>query len=368
MSTPCLDIVILGLSITSSWGNGHATTYRGLMQALVARGHNVLFLERDVPWYAETRDLPTPPYGRTELYTSLDDLQDRFSTAMQRADVVVVGSYVPDGVAIGTWVTQTARGVTAFYDIDTPVTLAKLRSGEYDYLSPALIPRYHLYLSFTGGPILTQLEGGYGAAMARPLYCAVDPLLYAPEARDWTYDLGYMGTYSVDRQTTLQCLLLAPAQHWPQGRFVVVGPQYPASIHWPANVARIDHLPPPAHRSFYNAQRFTLNITRTAMRQVGYAPSVRLFEAAACATPIISDTWPGLETFFVPGAEILISRSAAETLRYLRDIPAEERCALGARARARVLAEHTADHRAATFEAYVLEARATYKGRICSQS
>jgi spore maturation protein CgeB len=367
MSPPRLDIVMLGLSITSSWGNGHATTYRGLVQALVARGHSVLFLERDVPWYAEARDLPTPPYGRTELYASLDDLWERFSTAIQRADVVMVGSYVPDGVAIGTWVTQIARGVTAFYDIDTPVTLAKLRSGEYDYLSPALIPRYHLYLSFTGGPILTQLEDVYDAAMARPLYCAVEPLLYTPEERDWTYDLGYMGTYSADRQAALQCLLVAPAQHWPRGRFVVVGPQYPASIRWPANVVRIDHLPPSVHRSFYNAQRFTLNITRTAMRQVGYAPSVRLFEAAACATPVISDAWPGIETFFVPGTEILISRSAGETLRYLHDVSAEERYALGARARARVLAEHTAEHRAATFEGYVLEAHAAYKGRICSQ-
>ena len=368
MSPPRLDIVILGLSITSSWGNGHATTYRGLVQALVARGHDVLFLEHDVPWYAAARDLPTPPYGHTELYTSLDDLQDRFSSSIQRADVVMVGSYVPDGVAIGTWVTQTTRGVTAFYDIDTPVTLAKLRNGECDYLSPVLIPRYHLYLSFTGGPILAQIEEVYGAAMARPLYCAVDPLLYAPEARDWSYDLGYMGTYSADRQAALQGLLIEPSQRWPRGRFVVVGPQYPASIRWPANVTRIDHLPPSAHRSFYNAQRFTLNITRTAMRQAGYAPSVRLFEAAACATPIISDAWPGLETFFVPGSEILISRSAGETLRYLHDISAEERHALGARARTRVLAEHTAGHRAATFETYVLEARAAYKERICSQS
>jgi spore maturation protein CgeB len=367
MSTPCLDVAILGLSITSSWGNGHATTYRGLVQALVARGHSMLFLERDMPWYAEARDLPTPPYGRTELYTSLDDLQDRFTTAIRQADVVMVGSYVPDGAAVGTWVTQTARGVTAFYDIDTPVTLAKLHSGEYDYLSPALIPRYHLYLSFTGGPILTQLECLYGAAMARPLYCSVDPLLYAPEASDYAYDLGYMGTYSADRQAALHCLLLEPAQHWPQGRFAVVGPQYPMCIRWPLNVARSDHLPPSAHRSFYNAQRFTLNLTRAAMRQAGYAPSVRLFEAAACATPIISDDWPGLETFFRPGTEILVSRSSDQMLHYLHDIPAEERQALGPRARARVLAEHTAAHRAATFEAYVLEARAASKGRVCSQ-
>jgi spore maturation protein CgeB len=181
MSTPCLDIAILGLSITSSWGNGHATTYRGLVRALVERGHRVLFLERDVPWYAAQRDVPAPPYGRMELYSSLADLQDRFTPEIQHADVVMVGSYVPEGVAVGTWVMQTATGVTAFYDIDTPVTLAKLRNGDHEYLSPALIPRYALYLSFTGGPILKHLERGYGAAMARPLYCSVDPQVYYPE-------------------------------------------------------------------------------------------------------------------------------------------------------------------------------------------
>lgn len=364
MSTPCLDITILGLSITSSWGNGHATTYRGLVRALVERGHTVLFLERDVPWYAAQRDLPTPPYGRTELYSSLEDLQDRFTTTVQQADVVIVGSYVPEGVAVGTWVTQTATGVTAFYDIDTPVTLAKLRSGDQEYLSADLIPRYTLYLSFTGGPILKHLERTYGAAMARPLYCSVDPLFYYPEAGERQYDLGYMGTYSADRQTTLDRLLLAPARHWPEGRFVVAGPQYPASISWPDNVERIEHIPPTAHRGFYNAQRFTLNITREEMRQAGFAPSVRLFEAAACATPIISDYWPGLETFFTLGMELLVSRSAAETLRYLRELPLETQGALGARARERVLAEHTAAHRAESLEEYVLEARATRKGRL----
>jgi spore maturation protein CgeB len=361
MSAPCFDIVILGLSITSSWGNGHATTYRGLVGALVARGHRVLFLERDTPWYAAARDLPTPPYGRTVLYSSLEELQDRFTTAVQQADVVIVGSYVPAGTAVGVWVTRTAHGVTAFYDIDTPVTLAKLRSGSCEYLSPALIPCYTLYLSFTGGPIMRQLEQLYGAGMVRPLYCAVDPTHYFPEVGDWQYDLGYIGTYSADRQPALECLLLEPARQWRGGRFVVAGPQYPASIAWPANVERIEHLPPVAHRGFYNAQRFTLNLTRTDMRQSGYAPSVRLFEAAACATPVISDYWPGLETFFTPEVEILVSQSAADTLRYLRHLSTEQRCMIGARARERILSAHTAVHRAADLEAYVLEAIATQK-------
>jgi spore maturation protein CgeB len=349
-------MVILGLSITSSWGNGHATTYRGLMRELVARGHAVLFLERDVPWYAAERDLPHPPYGRTMLYTSLVDLQDRFATAVRQADLVIVGSYVPEGVAVGNWVTQLTRGVTAFYDIDTPVTLAKLSCGDHEYLSPELIPCYDLYLSFTGGSILHRLERDYGAPRARPLYCSADPTLYTPEACKPTYDLGYLGTYSADRQPGLDHLLLEPARHWRRGRFIVAGPQYPAGIEWPANVERKAHLAPVDHSPFYNAQRFTLNLTRADMRRTGYAPSVRLFEAAACATPVISDDWDGLDTFFTPGEEILISQSSRDTLTYLRELTEPKRRAIGERARARLLAEHTAAHRAETLESYVLEA------------
>jgi spore maturation protein CgeB len=357
MPIPCLDIVILGLSITSSWGNGHATTYRGLMRELVARGHAVLFLERDVPWYAAERDLPHPPYCRTLLYTRLDELKDRFTACVRQADLVVVGSYVPEGVAVGTWVAQTASGVTAFYDIDTPVTLAKLCRGDNEYLSPGLIPRYDLYLSFTGGSILHRLERDYGAPMARPLYCSADPTLYAPEACEQTYDLGYLGTYSADRQPGLDHLLLEPARHWRRGRFMVAGPQYPEDIAWPDNVERRTHLAPIEHPRFYNAQRFTLNLTRADMRRAGYAPSVRLFEAAACATPVISDDWEGIDTFFTPGQEILISHTWMDTLTHLRELSEARRCAIGERARARMLAEHTAAHRAETLEGYVVEAR-----------
>jgi spore maturation protein CgeB len=348
-----LRIVILGLSITSSWGNGHATTYRSLVRELSARGHEVLFLERDVPWYAANRDLLAPPYARIELYSSVGELQARFGDEVRQADVVIVGSYVPEGVAVGEWVTTTARGITAFYDIDTPVTLAKLAQGDTEYVSPALVRRYDLYLSFTGGPTLERLEKEYGAPRARPLYCAVDPKLYFPERREARWALGYLGTYSPDRQPALTALLLEPARRWAQGRFVVAGPQYPPTIAWPANVCRIEYLPPDEHRAFYTEQRFTLNITRADMVQAGYSPSVRLFEAAACATPIISDLWEGLETFFVPGAEILIARDPEEALHYLREVPETERTTLGLRARARVLAEHTAAHRAAALESYI---------------
>ncbi len=349
-----MKIVILGLSITSSWGNGHATTWRGLVRELAARGHDVLFLERDVPWYAANRDLPQPPFGRTTLYASLAELKERFARDVRAADCVIVGSYVPDGVAVGEWVTNTATGRTAFYDIDTPITLAKLERGDYEYISPELIPRYNLYLSFTGGPTLARLEQQYGAPAAYALYCSFDPALYYPESGELAYDLGYMGTYSDDRQPPLERLLLEPARRWEVGRFVVAGPQYPASIEWPPNVARIEHLPPAQHRAFYNRQRFTLNITRADMIRAGWSPSVRLFEAAACAVPIISDYWPGLDRLFEPGREILVADSAADILRYLREIPDDERRAIGERARARALAQHTAAHRAAELEGYLL--------------
>jgi spore maturation protein CgeB len=348
-----MRFVVLGLSITSSWGNGHATTYRGLLRELAARGHDVLFLERDVPWYAGQRDLPQPPFCRLALYDSLEQLKREHAGAVRDADAVIVGSYVPEGVAVGEWVCSTARGVTAFYDIDTPVTLDKLDAGDYEYLAPHLIGSYQLYLSFTGGPTLERLERDYGSPMARPLYCSFDPELYYPETVQAEWDLGYMGTYSDDRQPTLDRLLVGPARLWPGGRFVVAGPQYPDRVRWTSNTERIEHLPPCGHRRFYNRQRFTLNVTRAAMIEAGYSPSVRLFEAAACGTPIISDAWTGLDTLFAPGTEILLPAGPRDVVELLVDLPEAERRRIGARARKRVLSEHTSAHRAQELEQYV---------------
>jgi spore maturation protein CgeB len=313
-----LKVVFLGLSITSSWGNGHATNYRALVRALSGRGHDVLFLERDRPWYAAHRDLRSPPFGRTELYWSLEELQDRFETDVRDADVVVLGSFVPDGIAVAAWLLAHAHGVTVFYDIDTPVTVAKLEHGDEDYLAPWLVPRFDLYLSFTGGPILRRLERQFGARTARAFYCLVDAELYCPLDAEERWLLGYLGTYSHDRQRALERLLVEPAHRSPEAHFVVAGPQYPAELLWPANVERIEHLPPSEHAPFYAAQRFTLNITRAAMVRAGWSPSVRLFEAAACGVPIVSDWWEGLDSFFQPGREILVVRSAEDVLDAIR--------------------------------------------------
>jgi spore maturation protein CgeB len=353
-----MKIVILGLSITSSWGNGHATTYRALVRALHQRGHDVLFLERDVPWYADNRDMARCEFCAVKLYTSVTDLARRFAGAVAGADLVVVGSFVPEGIEVGQWATETATGICAFYDIDTPVTLAKLQAGSCDYLSPALVAGFDLYLSFTGGPVLEVLERDFAARRARPLYCSVDPDLYRPARTAVRWQLGYMGTYSADRQPKLDALLMEPARRFSDRAFAVAGAQYPKDIRWPSNVSYFEHLAPDRHAAFYYAQRFTLNLTRADMAELGWSPSVRLFEAAACGTPIVSDCWNGLETFFRPGAEILLARSPDDIERILHDTDEAEQRRLASAARARVLNAHTSAHRASVLERYVAEAMA----------
>lgn len=355
MNSQPLNIVILGLSLSSSWGNGHATTYRSLVKGLYQEGHQVIFLERDVPWYAAHRDLTYTPHVQLLLYESLKELKEKYAEMIRNADLVVVGSYVPEGVAVGEWVVGQAQGIAAFYDIDTPITLAKLKKHDFEYINLDLIPQYDLYLSFTGGPTLTKLEKVYKAPSAKPLYCSVDTDLYFPESREIQWQMGYLGTYSIDRQPTLNKLMLKAAKEWPEGLFIVAGPQYPPEVSWPANVEHIEHLPPAEHKKFYNQQRFTLNVTREAMIEAGFAPSVRLFEAAACGIPIISDYWNGLETFFRLDQEILIVSSTKRVLQILHDIPEEERIKIGRSARERILNEHSSRQRAKQLAQYVYE-------------
>lgn len=341
-----LDIVVVGLSLTSSWGNGHATTFRALLRGLRELGHEVLFLERDVPWYAANRDLPRPDFCDLELYGGVGELRSKHGAALEGADAVLVGSYVPEGVEVLATVLDVARGVVAFYDIDTPVTLAKLARQEEEYLARWQIPLLDLYFSFTSGPTLERIEGELGARRAVPLHCSVEPERYRPTGAPTRWDLGYLGTYSADRQPTLERLLLEPARRLPERRFVVAGPLYPADIRWPENVERIEHLPPSEHPAFYGQQRFTLNVTRADMVEAGWSPSVRLFEAGACGTPIVSDDWPGLTELFPADEAIVVARESADVVRLLEETPEEKRLALAAAARATVLGAHTGRARA----------------------
>jgi len=345
-----LDIVILGLSLSSSWGNGHATTYRALLRGLAREGHRVLFLERDVPWYAANRDMPQPDFCDFALYDDLPALEP-WRERIARADAVIVGSYVPEAIALIDMLAAWAPGRLAFYDIDTPVTLEALERGDAEYIARRQLPRVDLYLSFAGGAALDRLRA-LGVRQAAPLYCSVDPDRYRPQDMAARWHLGYLGTYSDDRQPGLERLLLEPARRMPDARFVVAGSGYPEGIDWPDNVERIDHVAPPDHAAFYNAQHFTLNLTRAAMRAIGHSPSVRLFEAAACGTPIISDTWKGLGDLFPPGDAIVLAEGPDDVCAAL-GAPAPRRRAIAEAARDTVLGHHTGRARARDLAGYL---------------
>ncbi len=350
-----MKIVICGLAITSSWGNGHATTYRALARALHARGHKITFFERDLEWYASNRDMPDPPFCRVHIYERWQDVVPTLRRELAGADVAMVGSFFPDGARASEEVLDSRASIKAFYDIDTPITVSKLRAGDTGYLRRGQIAGFDLYFSFTGGPMLRELETAFGARHAVPLYCSFDPDRYRlrkPQP-EYTCDLSYMGTYSPDRQGKLEELFCKPARRLLEKQFVVAGPQYPPAVEWPANVKRIIHLEPKFHPPFYCSSRFTLNLTRKEMVEAGYSPSVRLFEAAGCGAAIISDWWAGLEKFFVPLDEILLVRSADDVVSYLTDVGEEQAREIGRRAQQRVLAEHSAQRRAIQFEEFV---------------
>ena len=354
-----MKIVIFGLSITSAWGNGHATTFRSLVRALHARGHKIVFFEKDLEWYASNRDLPYPPFCEVRIFQHWKEILPQTRREMRDCDVAMVGSYFPHGIAAIDELLDSPAPVKAFYDIDTPVTVAQLRdSGTTDYLRGDQIVGFNLYFSFTGGPMLQELEQDFGAQRAVPLYCSVDAGKYRawPVHKRYQSDLSYMGTYAPDRQPKIEGLFCEPARRLPQQSFLLAGPQYPRQLHWPANVRRIRHLNPRWHPRFYSSSRLTLNVTRRAMVQAGYSPSVRVFEAAACGAPMVSDNWPGLDSFFVPGREILVPASADDVVAYLTATDEAELRRIGRNAQERVLAEHTAERRAQQFEQYVSRA------------
>ncbi|HYL12693.1 MAG TPA: glycosyltransferase [Terriglobales bacterium] len=350
-----MKIVIFGLAITSSWGNGHATTYRALARALGAHGHRIIFFECNQEWYASNRDLPEPDFCRVRIYEKWDEVLPAVREQLRDCDVAMVGSYFPDATQAIEEVFASKAGVKAFYDIDTPITVAQLRSGGAEYLKPEQVPGFDIYFSFTGGPMLQELESRFGARAALPLYCSFDPAKYrfASARPEYTCDFSYMGTYAPDRQAKIEELFCAPARRLPDRKFLLAGPQYPEELCWPRNVRQIIHIEPRFHASFYSSSRMTLNVTRREMVLAGYSPSVRLFEAAACGSTIVSDNWAGLETFLEPGEEILLPRSSEEVVRYLLEMDESEIRRIGRNAQQRVLAEHTSEHRAEEFERYV---------------
>ena len=348
-----MKFLIFGLTVSSSWGNGHATLWRGLLRALAGRGHEAVFFEHDVPYYAAHRDLSELPGGELVLYASWDEISPRAAQELRHADVAMVTSYCPDGIAA----TQLMMGsessaVKVFYDMDTPMTLEALHEGRtVPYIGPRGLQDFDLVLSYTGGRSLDQLRSALGARRVATLYGHVDPQVHRPVAPVEAYRcaLSYLGTYAADRQAALERLFIEPARRLPGQSFVIGGAQYPEEFPWTSNIRFVRHMPPPEHPAFFSSSRLTLSVTRRAMAQNGHCPSGRLFEAAACGTPLVSDWWEGIDSFLQPEREVIIARRAEDVVAAL-ELSDAQLARIAADARERVLSEHTSERRAAQLE------------------
>ena len=343
-----MKVAIFGLTVSSSWGNGHATLWRALIRGLAAAGNKIIFFERNVPYYAEHRDLPRGDVFELVLFDDWDDVLPRARRAVEDADAAIVTSYCVDAAAASRLVLDSCRGARLFYDLDTPVTLARHAAGEHvAYIPPGGLAAFDLVLSYTGGTALDELQRQFGARHVAPLYGSVDPNAHFPVAPQDAFraDLAYLGTFAADRQHAVERLLLEPARRMPDRRFLIGGAQYPADFPWSANINFVRHIPPPEHPAFYCSSRLQLNVTRAAMAEMGYCPSGRLFEAAACGAAIVSDQWEGLDQFFTPGVEIILAAHAGDVVNAI-SLSDAELLRIGAAARERALAEHTAARRA----------------------
>jgi spore maturation protein CgeB len=351
-----MKLVIFGLAVSSSWGNGHAVLWRALIRAFAERGHRIVFFERDVPYYAQNRDLTSLEGGRLVLYGDWGEVLPEAKRELSDADAGMITSYCPDALA-ATDLILGAPCLRVFYDLDTPVTLAQLAAGRrVGYIGPNGLEPFDLVLSYTGGEALAALRHWLGAKRVAPLYGSVDPRSYQPVAapEPLRADLSYLGTYADDRQDALKAFFIEPARHRPMARFIIGGAQYPNDFPWKENIFFFRHVPSLDHPRFYASARLTLNVTRQAMASCGWCPSGRLFEAGACAAPIISDWWDGLDQFFRPDREILIARTTEDVLAAL-DRSDADLAAIGTAARERTLAWHTAGHRAAELETLLLQ-------------
>jgi spore maturation protein CgeB len=353
-----MKLVIFGLSVSSSWGNGHATLWRGLCGSLGKRGHSVVFFERDAPWYSNTRDLTElPGGGHLILYSDWSEVAGKARLDLRDADVGMVTSYCPDALPASGLLLESGAELKAFYDLDSPITLARLRHGEsVEYVGSRGFCDFDLVLSYAGGRTLKDLEQVLGARRVAPLYGSVDPMVHKPTDRDteFTADLSYLGTHSADRAAPIKRLLLEPARCMPDKKFIIGGAMYDGDFPWLPNIHWVSHLPPARHPAFYCSAAITLNATRRPMAESGYCPSGRLFEAAACGVPVLSDWWEGLETFYEPGTQILIGRTTEDAVGVLNRSP-EDLAGIGRAARERTLADHTADQRVKDLEK-ILEA------------
>jgi len=354
-----MKIFVFGSSITSSYWNGAATYYRGIYRRLSSFGHEITFAEPDAYGRQQKRDEGDFSYVNSIVFKTEADLRRLLAEACG-ADLVIKHSGV--GVfddLLEESVLECRSGVTAvaFWDVDAPATLARVESDPQDNFR-RLIPEYDLIFTYGGGPRVVERYSGLGAANCHPIYNALDPDTHFPVQADpeIACDLLFVGNRLPDREQRVEEFFLRAAALGPQFKFALGGEGW-AGKPMPGNVRWLGHIGTSDHNHVNCSARMVLNINRESMARTGFSPPTRMFEAAGAGACVISDAWQGIETFFEPGAEVLVAEHAEDVLHYLRVFTRDDAAGIGTAMRSRALREHTYQLRARQFESILAEGR-----------
>ncbi len=349
-----MDIAFYGSSLLSSYWNGAATYYRGLLFDLARRGHKITFYEPDAFDRQQHRDMEPPAWAAVEVYPAEDSAMRRVVAEAANADVVVKASGVgifDDELLDGVLAASRPDAIRIFWDVDAPATLAEMRKDP-DHPMRRALPALDAVLTYGGGPPVVEAYQGFGAAFCTPIYNALDPSTHHPVAADprFACDLAFLGNRLPDRESRVEEFLLRPATMLPQRSFLLAGNGWETKP-TPDNVRTLGHVYTRDHNAFNATPRAVLNIARDSMAETGYSPATRVFEAAGAAACIITDAWRGVEHFLRPDAEILVARDGRDVAAHLAHLTAETVRRIGEAARRRILAEHTYEKRGAEVDA-----------------
>jgi len=356
-----IRIAFYGSSLLSSYWNGAATYYRGLLSALAPFGYDITFFEPDVFDRQAHRDIDPPPWARVHVYAATPEAARAALAEAAAADVVIKAS----GVGVfdaellnGALATAAPHALRVFWDVDAPATLAELRAGAAPDLHRAL-PHLDLVLTYGGGEPVVQAYTALGAKYCIPIYNALDPSTHYPVAADpdFAADLAFLANRMPDREARAEAYFFAPARALPERRFLLGGSGWDGKPH-SSNVHLLGHLGSERHNAFNASALAVLNVARNSMAQIGFSPATRVFEAAGAGACLVTDAWDGIELFLNPGDEILVARDGADVVEHLRALTPAMARRIGERARQRILGEHTYDRRARIVDAAIRRALA----------
>jgi spore maturation protein CgeB len=348
-----VKIAFHGSSLLSSWWNGAATYYRGLLRDLAGRGYEISFYEPDAYERQQHRDMDPAEWARSVVYPATADGLREVLAEARLADIVVKASGVgvfDDELLAGIIEHARPDALKVFWDVDAAATLEEMRDGNHPVRRA--LGALDLVLTYGGGPPVVEAYEAFGARRCVPVYNALDPVTHHPVEPDprFTADLAFLGNRLPDREARVDRFFLDPAAALPERQFLIGGNGWESKAMLP-NVRHLGHVFTHQHNAFNCTPLAVLNVARDSMADIGFSPATRVFEAAGAAACLITDAWEGIEQFLKPDEEVLVARDGQDVAEHVRSLTPDRARAIGKAALARVLAEHTYAHRGAQVDA-----------------